>query len=94
MADLSKIKLNGTAYNLKDAEARTDISSLQTAVQNINSGNSNSFKTEWINIYNDWQAGYYYDPDNNYTYTQIPTTEKAWDTTILYNSVSCTPYSN
>ena len=46
MADLSKIKLNGTAYNLKDVEARTDISSLQTAVQNINSGNSNSFKTE------------------------------------------------
>lgn len=94
MPDLSKIKLNGAAYNLKDAEARTDISSLQTAIQNINSGNSNSFETEWVNIYSDWQAGYYYDPDNNYAYTQIPNTEKAWNETILYNSVSCTPYSN
>lgn len=94
MPNLSKIKLNGTAYDLKDAEARTDISSLQTVIQNINSGNSNSFETEWVNVYSDWQAGYYYDPDNNYAYTQIPTTEKAWDTTILYNSVSCTPYSN
>ena len=30
MADLSKIKINNTAYNLKDASARSDISSLQS----------------------------------------------------------------
>lgn len=94
MPDLSKIKLNGAAYNLKDAEARTDISSLQTAIQNINSGNNNSFETEWIDVYSEWQGGYYYDPDNNYAYTQIPSTEMAWNTTSLYTAVSCTPYSN
>ena len=29
MADLSKIKINGTPYNLKDSEARDDIEDLQ-----------------------------------------------------------------
>lgn len=30
---------------------------------------------EWVNVYSRWQAGYYYDPDNSYAYTQIPSTE-------------------
>jgi len=31
MADLSKIKLNGTEYDLKDAVARSNISALENA---------------------------------------------------------------
>lgn len=31
MADLSKIKLNGTTYNFKDAQARADIANFEEA---------------------------------------------------------------
>ena len=56
--------------------------------------NNPTLDTEWEDVYSDWAGGYYYDPDNDYAYTQIPSTEKAWDTTQLNISVSCTPYSN
>ena len=36
MADLSKIRLNGTTYNLKDAEARSAIEDLrEDAISNL-----------------------------------------------------------
>lgn len=64
-------------------------------VDNKSSSTSITFDMEWEEVvYSDWAAGYYYDPDNNYAYTQIPSTEKAWDTTELYIAVSCTPYTN
>ena len=50
--------------------------------------------TEWEDVYSAWQAGYYYDPDNSYAYTQIPSTETTWSETQTYISVSCTPYSS
>ena len=50
--------------------------------------------TEWEDIYSDWAAGYYYDPDNDYAYTQIPSTETTWGVTETYISTSCTPYTN
>lgn len=57
-------------------------------------GNNPTLETEWQDVYSDWAAGYYYDPNNNYTYTQIPSTETTWSETQTYISTSCTPYSN
>ena len=50
-------------------------------------------ETWWEDIYSDWQAGYYYDENNNYAYTQIPTSLKLWEMPA-YTSVSCTPFNN
>lgn len=58
------------------------------------SSNNPTLDTEWKDIYSDWAAGYYYDPDNDYAYTQIPSTETTWEETQTYISTSCTPYSN
>ena len=58
------------------------------------SSNNPTFETEWQDVYSDWQAGYYYDPDNDFAYTQIPSTETTWEVTETYISTSCTPYSN
>ena len=69
-----------------------------TAISNITSSGGSStnptLETEWIDVYSDWQAGYYYDDDNNYAYTQIPTTETIWEESTAYTCVSCTPYNN
>lgn len=35
MADLSKIRLNGTNYNLKDAVAREGLAAIQDSLENI-----------------------------------------------------------
>ena len=56
--------------------------------------NNPTLETEWKDVYSDWAAGYYYDPDNNYAYTQIPSTETTWEVTQTYISTSCTPFSN
>lgn len=56
--------------------------------------NNPTLETEWKDIYSDWAAGYYYDPDNDYAYTQIPSTETTWEVTQTYISTSCTPFSN
>ena len=37
MADISKIKLGNTTYNVKDTTARSDINNLQTTINNIES---------------------------------------------------------
>ncbi len=42
MADLSKIKLNGVAYNLKDATARESIASLAESLDTIHDPEENS----------------------------------------------------
>ena len=57
-------------------------------------GNNPTLETEWKDVYSDWAAGYYYDPDNDYTYTQIPSTETTWEVTQTYIATSCTPFSN
>lgn len=57
-------------------------------------GNNPTLETEWKDVYSDWAAGYYYDPDNDYAYTQIPSTETTWEVTQTYIATSCTPYSN
>ena len=57
-------------------------------------GNNPTLDLVWEDVYSDWQAGYYYDPDNNFAYTQIPSTETAWGVTELYISTSCTPYNS
>lgn len=59
-----------------------------------NSSNVPTTDMEWIDVYSAWQAGYYYDPDNDYAYTQIPSTERSWGETETYIAVSCTPYAN
>lgn len=56
--------------------------------------NNPTLETEWKDVYSDWAAGYYYDPDNDYTYTQIPSTETTWEVTQTYIATSCTPFSN
>ena len=53
-----------------------------------------TLETEWEDVYSDWAAGYYYDPDNNYAYTQIPSTERSWGEAETYICTSCTPYNN
>jgi hypothetical protein len=57
-------------------------------------GNNPTLETEWKDVYSDWAAGYYYDPDNDYAYTQIPSTETTWSESQTYIATSCTPYSN
>lgn len=49
-------------------------------------------KTWWEDIYSDWQAGYYYDENNNYAYTQISEDVKIWSV-VARESLSCTPYN-
>lgn len=56
--------------------------------------NNPTLETEWKDVYSDWAAGYYYDPDNDYAYTQIPSSERTWGETQTYIATSCTPYSN
>lgn len=76
---------------------KTGLNQVWTKVKNyVDSKPSTSITLdmEWKDVYSDWVAGYYYDPDNNYAYTQIPSTEMAWNTTELYTAVSCTPYTN
>ena len=53
-----------------------------------------TLETEWVDVYSDWAAGYYYDPDNDYAYTQIPSTETTWVEAETRTGTSCTPYSN
>lgn len=57
-------------------------------------GNNPTLETEWKDVYSDWAAGYYYDPDNDYAYTQIPSTEMIWSSQTARTNTSCTPYSN
>lgn len=72
-----------------------DLATLITAIPTTSTGGNNpTLDTEWKDIYSDWVAGYYYDPDNDYAYTQIPSTETTWEVTQTYISTSCTPYSN
>lgn len=71
-----------------------DLATLITSIPTSTSGNNPTLETEWKDIYSDWAAGYYYDPDNDYAYTQIPSTETTWEETQTYISTSCTPYSN
>ena len=49
---------------------------------------------DWQDVYGFWTAGYFYDPTNNYAYTQIPAGDKLWTETELRLGVSCTPYDN
>ena len=58
------------------------------------SNNNPTLETIWEDVYSNWQAGYYYDDDNDYAYTQIPSTETSWGETQTYISTSCTPYNN
>ena len=101
---ISKIILNGTTLMDVTGDTVTPNKLLlnETATRNdgtkiTGSLSSSSLPTvdmEWVNVYSKWQAGYYYDPDNNYTYTQIPSTETSWAETTTYTAVSCTPYNN
>lgn len=56
--------------------------------------NNPTLDTEWHDVYSDWAAGYYYDPDNDYAYTQIPSTEMIWGSQTARTNTSCTPYTN
>ena len=62
--------------------------------ENGGASNNRTLDTEWVDVYSDWAAGYYYDPDNSYAYTQIPSTETTWGVTQTYIATSCTPFSN
>lgn len=66
MADLSKIKIpNGTEYNLKDAQARADIESLNGSLENLETGLTDSQKSALLACFrnvawiNDGGANYY-----------------------------------
>lgn len=69
-------------------------SGLQVTGTGQGGSNNPTLETEWEDVYSDWAAGYYYDPDNDYAYTQIPSTETSWSETQTYIAVSCTPYNN
>ena len=73
---------------------QTGLAYFWNKIKNQSGGNNPALDTEWQDVYSDWAAGYYYDPDNNYTYTQIPSTETTWEVTQTYIATSCTPYSN
>lgn len=49
---------------------------------------------DWQDVYGFWTSGYFYDPTNNYAYTQIPAGDTLWTETELRLGVSCTPYNN
>lgn len=55
-----------------------NLATLITSIPTSTSGNNPTLETEWKDVYSDWAAGYYYDPDNDYAYTQIPSTETTW----------------
>ena len=77
----------GKQFHLPDGTVATGTAS------GSNSTNP-TLETEWVDVYSDWAAGYYYDPDNDYAYTQIPSTERSWGEAETYVCTSCTPYSN
>lgn len=101
---ISKIILNGTTLMdvTGDTVAPNKLLLNETATRNdgtkitgtLSSSSLPTVDMEWVNVYSKWQAGYYYDPDNDYAYTQIPSTETSWSETITYTAVSCTPYNN
>ena len=47
----------------------------------------------WVDVYSEWQSGYFYDDLNNLEYTQISETETMWGNS-LRQSISCTPFDN
>lgn len=49
---------------------------------------------EWTDVYGEWAAGYFYDPDNSYAYTQISASDTIWGSQAARTNVSCTPYAN
>ena len=67
---------------------------VQTTGTASGSGNNPTLETEWKDVYSDWVAGYYYDPDNDYSYTQISSTETTWSSRQTAIITSCTPYAN
>lgn len=93
LVDLSEDTVTSPEHIMRGA-----IGHLASGQQVVGTGGSSSnnptLDTEWKDIYSDWAAGYYYDPDNDYAYTQIPSTETTWGETQTYTSTSCTPYSN
>lgn len=93
LVDLSEDTVTSPEHIMKGA-----IGHLASGQQVVGTGGSSSnnptLDIEWKDIYSDWAAGYYYDPDNDYAYTQIPSTETTWGETPTYTSTSCTPYSN
>jgi len=81
VGNISQITLpNGDTYNIKDTVARN--------------GSGPTLDLVWEDVYSDWQAGYYYNPDDDYAYTQISSSETIWGETTMRIAVSCTPYSN
>lgn len=61
MADLSKIKLNGTEYDIKDAVARSSIPGAETDanVENMLDGFDLDYTTSPSTSVNVWQGGNY-----------------------------------
>ena len=47
----------------------------------------------WIDVYSEWQGGYFYDDLNDFAYTQIDENETIWGGS-LRQTVSCTPFNN
>lgn len=88
--DVTNDTVNASKLLLGETATKND----GTKITGTLSSSNITVDMEWINVYSRWQAGYYYDPDNNYAYTQIPSTERSWGETETYIAVSCTPYSN
>ena len=85
----------GNLSNLNTTTKTNVVAAINELVANSNNNSSNTtLDTEWENVYPEWQAGYYYDPDNSYTYTQIPSTETLWAESEARLCVSCTPYNS
>ncbi|MDV3427473.1 MAG: hypothetical protein LIR50_10610 [Bacillota bacterium] len=80
LVDLSEDTVTSPEHIMRGA-----IGHLASGQQVVGTGGSSSnnptLDTEWKDIYSDWAAGYYYDPDNDYAYTQIPSTETTWGVT-------------
>ncbi len=94
---LITVSISGLQNSMNQKANKTDVQSLTDTVNTISeditevSDSLDSYLDSWEDIYSFWQAGYYYDADNDYTYTQISTDERAWSEMVVVDTTYCTP---
>lgn len=79
---------------LSVAGAAADAKAVGDAIEAIDGGGSITPNMEWVDVYSEWQGGYFYDEDDDYAYTQISSSDTIWEVQEARTNVSCTPYSN
>lgn len=79
----SLIDTFGVGIDLLRQQVQSNCSQIQS--------NIDAHLNSWEEVYSFWQAGYYYDGDNNYAYTQIDADERAWSVMVVRDTTYCTP---